>query len=529
MRLLFFIGWVASLWGSWSVETLQKMTLEEKIGQLFVVLVDAKKTEEALALFKKYPPGGIIYWKGTVIDQIMSVNTLQKNSKISLFVAQDNEWGLSLRLPDNTPRFPRNLTLGALQDTDLIYKLGKEIARECRLVGVNFNFSPVIDINNNPLNPVISDRSFGENKYDVALKGMLMMKGLQEGGVLTCAKHFPGHGDTAVDSHVELPLLDKSLSDLDDFEWYPFKALIQEKVEAIMMAHLYLPQLMSKKAPSCASPEMYFHLKNELGFKGLILSDALNMKGAQIENSPYGLDCEIIKSGADLLVMPQSFEESFFSLLRAVRAGYLSQEEVEAKVLKILKTKEKIGLHHPYKPLNLHPIFETPETAFLKKETYQKALTLIKNKNKLIPLKKAPLVIQFSKEPHTAFAKACLSKGTSVITYTPGYTLPSGKDPVVVALFDMHKWKSKNFNLSKETVEWILKAKESRPLILVIFGNPYSLSLFEEVDALVLAYENAIEAQNGAVSLLWGDLKPKGHLPVTASDLFSYGLGLSFE
>ncbi|MEK6614794.1 MAG: glycoside hydrolase family 3 N-terminal domain-containing protein, partial [Bacteroidota bacterium] len=270
---------------SWSDSVFNTLTPTQRIGQLFMVAAYSTAqtdTSKIKRIIDSCGIGGLIFMQGEPTQQAALTNYYQSKSKVPLLISIDAEWGLDMRLA-HTVRFPRQMTLGAISseaDT-LIYFMGKEIAKHCKRLGIHVNFAPVADINNNPLNPVISSRSFGENKITVTRKSLLYMKGMQDAGVLAVAKHFPGHGDTDSDSHKTLPTITCSKERMDSLELFPFKKLFTEGVGGVMVAHLFIPAYDSSTntASTLSPPIVTDLLKNELKFEGLIFTDALNMKG----------------------------------------------------------------------------------------------------------------------------------------------------------------------------------------------------------------------------------------------------------
>ena len=298
------------LHSSWVDSVFNNMTLNEKIGQLFMVAAYSNKgpehTQDILRLIKKHHIGGLIFFQGTPEKQAKLTNIYQYNAKIPLMIGMDAEWGLGMRL-DSVISYPRQMTLGAISDDSLIYKMGLDIGAQLRRLGVHVNFAPVVDINNNPANPVIGSRSFGEDRNNVAGKGIAYMNGLQDRNVLAVAKHFPGHGDTDKDSHKTLPVISHDSLRLDSIELYPFKRLISNGVGGVMTAHLNIPSLIDEpNRPSTLSKKVVTHmLKDQLGFNGLVFTDALNMKGVTNNFQSGEIEIEALKAGNDVLLYPQ--------------------------------------------------------------------------------------------------------------------------------------------------------------------------------------------------------------------------------
>ncbi len=546
--------------GEWSQNTLHKLTLKEKIAQLFIIPVytDGKKEniEEASSSLMTHKLGGIIFMQGTLASQRSAVDHLQSISSLPLIVSQDSEWGLNMRVKE-APRFPRNLTLGALNDDQLIYKLGREVALQCRATGVHVNFSPVIDINNNPLNPVINDRSFGESSKKVTAFGLQYMLGLQSNGVMACAKHFPGHGDTFVDSHLELPTINKSKQDLLELEWQPFKALIDNGVGGVMLGHICFPLIAGDTPSSISNILIQDCLKNELGFKGLVFTDSLKMKAITEGFDPGYPDLLALIAGNDLIVMSKNFQLGIERILKGVYAGEISESEIDQKVLKVLEFKEQRILNH--KAFDSDIDIYSKEAFALKKELFRKSLTLIKNKN-VIPLSKemrtafvqigrdvlmrdalelvhAPVEEQMPTETIPFFEALNLEIGMDYF-FLPKLASPedlnrlkkemSAYDQVVVGIYEMNKYERLNYGLCPSTFDFLTSLNENNKTVyLTLFGSPYSLKHFQDESVILMGYENDEDAQIGAAEILLGKRKAQGHLPVTASSHYPLGYGIN--
>jgi len=516
----------------WAQSTLQKMTLDEKIGQLMMAgaysCQEEANTEGQTEphqeyvenLIRKYHIGSIIFkrkWEPS--HQLSTVNHYQDLSKTPLLIAQDCEWGLTMRMP-SALRFPRNMTLGAIEDDELIYRMGLEIGRQCRLVGVNFALSPVVDVNNNPSNPVINDRSFGENPEKVAKKGESMMRGLQDAGVIACAKHFPGHGDTSVDSHLDLPVMDHSRERLDQIELVPFRHLIQAGVKSLMTAHLYLPQIdPTSLLPASLNPKIVNEiLLNELNFTGLVISDDLLMRAISDRYGPGPAALKAFQAGNHLIISSKDIAEGVACIKQAIQEGSVSMKELDARVLKILEMKEWVQEQNSSKTSLENISLHTPEAVALKRRLYQEVITLVADPMQAIPIKGQSIaLIESGTDQPSQFAAALTAEHQM-----PVYHLSEGPqklaelktyDQVIVSLFGMNKYLSQDFGISAEARELIDLLGEKG--IVVIFGSPYSLVFFDRSkQALVEAYEDDEDAQNAAAAVILGKIAPKGILPV---------------
>ncbi|NTW33632.1 MAG: hypothetical protein HGB12_13605, partial [Bacteroidetes bacterium] len=340
----------------WIDSVFKTMSSDERIGQLFMVKAssngDKKYYENLAKLICDYKVGGVAFFKGGPVREANWTNRFQQNANIPLLIAIDGEWGLGMRL-DSTPSFPRQITLGAIRYDSLIFQMGKEIGRECKRLGINMNFAPVVDINSNPRNPVINSRSFGENKYNVAKKGVAYMKGMQSVGVLACAKHFPGHGDTDTDSHFGLPTIKHSKRVIDSLDLYPFNELIKNNVSSVMVAHLNVPALdpSGMSISSLSKTIITDLLKKKMGFKGLVFTDALDMKGVSANHKNGTAELKALMAGNDILLIPESISEAVARIRTAIDSSVISSDLINQKCKKILMYKYKAGLNH-YKPID---------------------------------------------------------------------------------------------------------------------------------------------------------------------------------
>ena len=367
------------------------LSLDEKIGQLFIPMVFSKKDRnhfnEIRTLIEDYHVGGLIFSNGTPDKQTKWLNEFQSLSKVPLISSMDAEWGVAMRLDSVVP-FPWSMTLGAIRDDEIVKKnRGERMGEQEQLLGIDLSFSPVADINTNPLNPIIGNRSFGEKPGQVAKKALALMEGHHQAGILTSAKHFPGHGDTTQDSHLNLPLLNFNKDRIDSFELYPFKKLIENNVTAVMVSHLNVPKLTDSNLPVSLSAKVVTDLlKNEIGFNGLIVTDALNMKGAS-ENVVGNIDLAAFLAGNDLLLISSDIPEGIKSIKKAYYTFNGVRNRLEESVKKILKAKFKAGLNK--KIINREKLYKklnTSKDTLLIREAFSKAITLVKNKNNLIPL-----------------------------------------------------------------------------------------------------------------------------------------------
>lgn len=525
------------------------MTLEQKLGQLFMVSVASDQNKAATDrindLIAKHHIGGVIFSKGGPVRQARLCNDYQSKSKIPLLIGMDAEWGLAMRL-DSTYAFPWNMTLGAITDNKIVEKVGKQIGKHAKRLGVHINFAPDIDINTNPDNPIIGNRSFGEDRDNVADKGIAFVKGMESEGVLSSGKHFPGHGDTAVDSHHALPILNFSKERLDSLELYPFKKLIKNGLSSVMVAHLEVPALELKKGlPSSLSEQIISGiLKEELGFEGLIFTDALNMKGAADYDSKGDVELAAFNAGNDILLMPENVEEAKEALVKAYNKGRITEERLAYSVKKILAAKYKVGLHE-YKSVSLENLYEdlnTVEDDIIYEEAIENAITVVKNKLDLLGIKnldnKKIAYVKFGDAPSNTFINE-LNKYTKVtqINASDVSTLTAKLSDYNLVIVGHHKsnaspWKSYEF--SKTELSWLQEISKLRTsnLILCVFAKPYalaSITSFEHIDAVVMSYQNSPIAQRKTAEVLFGAIPSLGTVPVTSNADFPVGTGVQLK
>lgn len=377
----------------WADSVFNTLSNEQKIAQLMIVRAHSnlgdKHVKEVTDLITKYDVGGLCFFQGGPVRQATLTNFYQGIAKTPLMICIDGEWGLGMRL-DSVINFPRQLMMGAVPDAKLVYEFGRAVGEQCKRIGIQVNYAPDIDINNNPDNPVINDRSFGEDKYKVALYGIEYMKGMQDVNVMACAKHFPGHGDVAVDSHLDLPVINKSREQLDSLELYPFRELIKAGVGSMMIAHLYIPSIdnTANQATSLSKKNVTGLLRNELGYKGLTFTDALEMKGVSKFYPSGEASVQSLIAGNDMLCLPGDVPLSIQKILDAIAAGKLTWEDINAKVMKVLLSKYHLGLNK-LEPVKLDNITADINAATngIRQRLSKEALTLLRlNNPELLPL-----------------------------------------------------------------------------------------------------------------------------------------------
>ncbi|MEZ4896266.1 MAG: glycoside hydrolase family 3 N-terminal domain-containing protein [Saprospiraceae bacterium] len=532
----------------WVDAKYNQMSETERIGQLFMIRAHSnlgpdhvRSVEDQI---RKYQVGGLCFFQGDAPTQAALTNSYQGMSKIPLLISMDAEWGLGMRFKEKAISFPRQLTLGAIQENWLIYDMGKEIAQEMLRIGVHVNFAPVVDVNNNASNPVINDRSFGEDRYNVATKGYMYMKGMQDAGVLACAKHFPGHGDTDVDSHQDLPVIRHNMQRLDSIELYPFKSLIQHGVGGVMVAHLSVPAIDPRPhyPTSLSHAAITDLLKDQLHFDGLVFTDALDMKGVTKYFKPGEVAVEAFLAGHDMLVLPENMEEAIQAFRAALDEGKITWPMVEARVKRILQVKYRMGLIN-YQPIDLNNIeddINNHQALALKQRLYENAITLVRNREDHIPIKDIAdlklATVAIGSNTRTPFQKRIEDYVTSTHFYTDFDLIESkspeflkgleGKDLVIISLVGMSKYKKNQFGISDAALDFIEKVRTSHPVILTVFGNPYSLEYFTKIPNLICAYEDDPVAQDVTAQALFGALPFKGRLPISAGPEFPFSTGV---
>ncbi len=533
----------------WADSVMSRLTTEQKIGQLFMVAAysnrDAAHEAELQKLIKNNAIGGVIFFQGGPGREIEMYNRLQKQSGLPLWVGMDAEWGLGMRL-DSTMKFPRQLTLGAIEDDSLIFEMGAEIARQARRVGVHVNFAPVVDINNNPENPVINSRSFGENKLWVTRKSLAYMHGMESENVMANAKHFPGHGDTDTDSHKALPVINHSKERLTQLELYPYTKLIEDGLSSVMVAHLSIPALDSTaNRASTLSPEIVTSLlKDEYKFKGLVFTDALNMKGVSSFYEPGEVDLLAAKAGNDVLLFAEDVPKAVAKIKTAIEAGEYSEKSLNESVHKILRAKEWLGLDKDrfVESEGAVEAINSPSALHLKKKLCEAAITVVQNKNEILPLKdlteKSIAVVNVGGDDTDFYGQ--LTKHVKAVRFT----LPSkpsadqitkleselkAHNTVILNIEGTNNRPSRNFGLYKAVMAFASKLASNQEVILVHMGNPYALADLKNADlfaAIVIGYQDDSFLSMAAADVLVGSITASGKLPVSIGELFPAQTGL---
>ena len=518
----------------WVSETYSKLSLEEKIGQLFMVAAYSGgpdyNEDKITELLQNRQIGGVIFMQGTPEAQATLNNKYQRMANVPLLVGMDAEWGLGMRLT-GVKNFPRQMMLGATRDSALVYEMGVAVAKQCNRLGVHINFAPVVDVNNNPNNPIINFRSFSEDKTRVAQMGLAYMHALQDNGVMACAKHFPGHGDTETDSHEDLPVIRKSLSALEKLELYPFRKLMNAGLQSIMIAHLNVPALEPGKLPTTLSRKTITnHLKSKMGFNGLIFTDALNMKGITKYYNAGEVDLLAFKAGNDVLLFSQDVPTAIAKIKAAIESGDISEEALETSVKKILAAKYNAGLH------DWQPVSAGNATADLNKDierirqkTTDKAITLVKDDNEILEKVKENMSVAYigvnatSTDLHDLVETAVgrletkwLPKGSSDAVYTAANKQLNYYDAVIVAVHDLTFYPSGgDYGLDKKQLAFLKEVSTKKNVIITLFGNPYLLKNMCGLRSALVAYEDDELTEAAVAQVLLHKKRALGKLPVT--------------
>lgn len=542
----------------WADSVFQTLNDDQRIAQLMVLRESTYSKDGPIYMddyirdaIEKYNIGGICLFQGTPVKQAELINEFQSMSKTPLMVCIDGEWGLGMRLDSVTP-LNHPMMLGAMSDSQIVYDYGKLIANQCKRIGIQVNYAPVIDINNNPANPVINDRSFGENKYKVADFGLAYMQGMQDQGVMACAKHFPGHGDVSVDSHLDLPVINKSMAELDSLELYPFKKLINAGIASIMIAHLYIPAIdpTPNTATSISKPNVTGLLRNKLGFQGLTFTDALGMKGVAKYFPGGQIAAESLIAGNDMLCLPESVPDAISSIRAAIDSGKLSWNDIYEKCKKVLRYKYKYGMAS-FVPVSTENLTADLNKGIdeLKMRVAQNAITLLSNKDK--SLLTYPVQKKYRSNQKVAYIGIGIDSANTFATElhstigTDNFYFSYDEDnrrilstveliknryqKVIIGIHNYRRYPANKFGISDNAHDLVQQVLANNKTIIFDFGNPYALQYFCDADNLVACYEDDSITQKVAVNMLLGRLPFKGTLPVTVCEKYPSGSGIITE
>lgn len=533
----------------WVDSVFMSMDVDQKIGQFFMVAINPTHGEAHYkrieTLISTNHIGGLIFFQGEPYSYASLNNRFQSTTKIPLLIGIDGEWGLAMRV-NSTMAFPKQITLGAIQDNSLIYKMGGEIARQCKRLGIHLNFAPVVDINSNPNNPVIGYRSFGELRENVALKSSAYMKGMQNNQLLACAKHFPGHGDTQGDSHFTLPQVSYTAERLKNVELYPFQQLINDSIKTVIVGHLQVP--FYDWRPATLSQNIITNLlKNEMGFKGLVITDALNMRGVHHgqEITSGEVDLQAFIAGNDILLYSENIPEGVRKIKEAINAGLVQQDDIDNRVKKILHAKYWVGLNQ-FKYIdsnNLTQDLNTPEATQIKQELYNNAITVVKDAKNILPFTAGeskfisigldvPLGNRFQQELSkiTSFQHFASSIKTDEAFFNTVLQSVDSTTTIVVSVHDINRKSANKLQVDYNIQNFVKRLEQkAQKVVVCVFGNPYSLKYFPEPSALICGYEDDPTAYQAMARVLFGEIPAVGKLPVSVENIFKAGDGITLS
>ena len=515
----------------------QQLSLDEKIGQLYIVALYNNRGEEEIQkirnLVEKEKIGGLILMQDNAEKHIQLLNEFQEKSRVKMMIGIDGEWGLFQRFPA-AHKFPWAMTLGAIQDNSLIYEMTSKIAEDCKRMGIYWDFAPVVDVNTNPANPIIGNRSFGSDINNVIAKGLAYAQGLQDNGVLASMKHFPGHGDTDTDSHLDLPVVSHNLERLNSIELAPFKALLDKKIGGVMVAHLYVPALEKQSGiPASVSYDIITNLlKKSYQYNGLIITDALNMN-AVAKKFPAGeLDLRAFKAGNDIMLFSQDVPNGKALIKSALEKGEISENRLAESVKKILKTKYLLGLQN-LKSINSENINEDLNNvshAELSEKLYSNAITLLKDEKNLLPLScsETYYYLPLEEAPFQTFVEN-LNLGTTVKLISKNEIAQIPENSTVIVGF--HKDNStayKSYKISQESKDILAELSKKQNVILDVFGSPYALKDVDisTISTVLVSYENNDLSLKASAKAILGKTKISGKLPVIVNENLKAGSGI---
>ena len=513
-----------------------KLSMDERIGQLYIVALYTNKDQNHISGVRKLVEqeriGGIILMQDDAEQEIALVNEFQKKSRVPMLFGMDAEWGLYQRIK-TAHKFPWAMTLGAIQDNNLVYEMASKIAEDAKKMGIYWNFAPVVDVNTNPKNPIIGNRSFGSDVQNVIAKSLAYAQGLQDNGVLAAIKHFPGHGDTDVDSHLDLPVVKHSLERLNKIELAPFKALMDKKIGGAMIAHLYIPQLeKGKNIPASISYDIVTNLlKNKFRYEGLVITDALNMNAVAKKYPAGELDLRAFKAGNDVLLFSQDVQTGKKLIKEAIQKGEISEKRLEESVKKILKTKYLLGLQNlrPLSSEGINNVLNNDSHAKISEKLYANALTLLKDEKQLFPLReKEVYYLPLEEASHEAFLQE-LSKEIKVkkISFKEIQSIPENA-VVIIGLHKDNTTAYKPYKISWESKRLINQVKSRNKVILNVFGSPYALQDVDisGISSVLVSYENNPLSMKNTEEYYLGKQKINGRLPVVVNEQIKYGMGI---
>lgn len=525
---------------AWVNKTYNSLSQDEKLGQLFIVALYTNKGEDFINNVRKIVEndkiGGLILMQDDAAREINLVNEFQAKSKVPLMIGMDAEWGVFQRIA-KAHKFPWAITLGAVQDKKVIYEMAQKIAEDCKRMGINWDFAPVVDVNTNPNNPIIGNRSFGSDVNNVVESGLAYSYGLQDSKILAAIKHFPGHGDTDKDSHLDLPVVSHNLERLNSVEIAPFKALMDKGIGGVMVAHLFVPALEKRKGiPASVSKNIVTGLlKEKLGYKGLIITDALNMGAVANKYKAGELDALAFEAGNDIMLFSQDVAVGKKLIQQAIDQGRISQKRVEESVKKILLTKYYLGLdaYKPVDPNNVNEDLNNDSHKKIVRNVYSHAITVLKDSKKMLPLtcKETYYFVPLEEAPYDAFYnQMILSSKINIKKPTEISSIPTGSK-VIIGLHKDNSTAYKPYKISENSKSIIQKLSKENQVLLNVFGSPYALKdvSIDGVSTVVVSYENNEDSMVSTAQALMGETTISGRLPVVVNAQLLYGMGMDIQ
>jgi len=543
----------------WADSVMKTLNHDQLIAQLMIIRAHSnlgpEHIQQVTEQIQKYNVGGLCFFQGGPVRQALLTNYYQSIAQTPLLITIDGEWGLGMRL-DSVISLPRQLMLGAVQDAALVYRYGKLIGEQCKRMGIQVNFAPVVDVNNNPNNPVINDRSFGEDRYKVALFGIQCMKGMQDAGVMACAKHFPGHGDTETDSHLDLPVINKTRPQLDSLELYPFRELFHNGVASVMIGHLYIPAIDNTKnvATSLSYNNVTKLLREELGYKGLTFTDALEMQGVKKFFPDGEASLQSLIAGNDLLCLPGDVPAAIKKIKHAIKKRKLHWSDINSRVERVLMAKYLYGLGE-WKSIDTNNLVNdlNAQTETLKRSIADKSITLLKNEKNVLPLSAATMSFMnkaTNEQRKIAYVAIGVTEDNVIIkkmreelkadVFFFSYKNDAGGvlslvemikqnyQQVIVGVHAYSRRPQNNFGLSIPSLQLANDLLDLPKSVLLAFGNPYAIKNFCAAKNSLVCYEDDSITQAAAFDILTGKQLPQGRLPVTVCEELRFGTGLTY-
>ncbi|MEO5648241.1 MAG: glycoside hydrolase family 3 N-terminal domain-containing protein, partial [Chitinophagaceae bacterium] len=538
----------------WADSVFKTLSEDERIAQLMIVRLSSIDSRAGIITFyenkvaelvKQYNVGGICLFQGGPVKQALIVNKLQQMAKTPIMISIDAENGVGMRM-EGVRGFPRMMMLGAAQDASIAYKYGTIVGNQCKRIGIHVNYAPVVDVNNNPNNPVINDRSFGEDKYKVALYGIQYMKGMQDVGVMACAKHFPGHGDVSVDSHYDLPVINKSKEQLDSLELFPFREIFKAGIGSVMIAHLYIPAIDNRanRATSISKNNVTTLMREELGYKGLTFTDAIEMQGVK-KFFPNGeAAVQSLIAGNDMLCLPEDIPMTIKRIKEAISKKTLTWDDLNEKCKRVLEVKYNYGITS-YQPIDTTNLLNdlNKDATELRQLIAENAITVLKKQDEsFFPLSMSKrrrgdiAYVGIGLSSDNAFAKRMRNDYKADVFYF-NYKQDAARilstvalikkryKQVIIGMHNYNRVPANNFGLSAAAIRLVKELQAETKAITFVFGNPYAIKNFCTSSNIIACYEDDEITQNAAIDLLEGKIPAKGKLPVTVCEQLKYGSG----